>query len=320
MANPAAAPPALAPPPPKLSTYHQRLLDKFAQGNDTELLQQPDVDEDDIGLDQGAVPEEMPLPALAFDDAITIGNLRTEVRRIITNPTTGAYYSFITREQACVHAVQQWCEIAELWPDENILQHHDLVPAVAPIPFLKSFHQWFATRLIFNAAVGPTYNIKDNICRLKDVRKINPRAFNGVVKPLVCLFVQKLNPKKILSVKSLMNNSMMNQQKNIWIKIKEVGIWSDEFIHDCIRRNVPLEPHHIRGCWFPFALAADRLLCRSKGETVYPTATNANQGQHYLTTSQKDNALWQENVGRRNFVSPFVPDLPNDNNTLPEPL
>ena len=311
------------PPPPPAppvihSAYRQRLLDKFVQAGTSELLRRPEEDDDDI-----KTPEVMPLPGITFPNWITVGNLRSEIRRVVTDHTAPIHLPFITREQAAVHAVQQWCEIAELWPEEWILEDTSLTvgtDSANPIEFLVSFHRWFAARLIFNAAMGPTYAVRSGQCHLQDIQKISQELYNGLVLPLVQLFVLKLNPQGLLSVKALLDSNMEHQQKNIYQKVAKNGIWSDEGILYLASSNppVPLRPKHIRGVWFPFLLAADRLIKRSQ-TTICPNATNSSTGKHYITANQKAPAVFEENASRRNFQPVYVPSLPEDADELPNP-
>ena len=136
------------------SPSFQSLIDKFNQPDAMEIVKRPEGDPDDV-----QTPTVTPLPAIVYN-WITVGNLRSEVRRIITNPHGNAYVGFLTRESVCVHAIQQWCELAELWPDDYIIYHQELKfasdGAIAE-PFLEAFYEWYACRLIWNAAMGPSF-------------------------------------------------------------------------------------------------------------------------------------------------------------------
>ena len=242
---------------------------------------------------------------------LTVGNLRETIRNALPNHATFVSWSnTITRQQAALHAILQYLELCGLDEPEWTYARNDLVRGngrSSPFRFHTMFHNYVVSRLIWNA-VTMGQAVTRKIGALRDLK--NQPDYNEFTVPLVDFFVRYLNGTSYLTRDYILNSNLQYREQTIIEKMK-FGVWSEPRLRQLYSDDPnSLHPDMIRGIWFPFALAADRIIEHSV-DAVLNNSTNG-----YLTQDERADNLWNENRRRRYWVrNPRVPPLPPNDRT-----
>ena len=246
---------------------------------------------------------------------LTPGNLRLQIRLVVADPDMAVkWHALITKEAAAVQAVISYVEIISYYPHDLIMNNIDFTCGenkVKPKPFIRKFLIYCAAKLIWNATQGPTWNITPRNPNLRGCQRgaqVNRTNHISFTLPLVHLFATRLNPHGFLTPENILGCNLFNREKNIKEKF-EYGIWSDEEVLARMRDdNVKDNPDWIRGVYYPYALAAHRLI-QNVEEPVF-------KGRHtHIITRKEQNAnIWRENTARKPLnLNPRVPPLDDPN-------